>query len=483
MAMRNLGILLALIVTVATTGVAQEYDDMYFNSTDRKKAKKKAKQEQEALEFNAVEDYTSGLSTVDDYSINEASVETYQEEAEQSLLQYQSPYNSTNPVTQASNPDFGGEELSFQYTSTIDTSLQEAYDQGYEDGLAAGSTIVNNNYYGQNGFGNAFYDPWFYDPWWGWNGGWNVTFGWGWGWNNWGWNNWRYDPWLYGGWGWNRPFFRPVGWGWNTWGWNNWGWNNFYCPTPFYDNGGYYIAANTPSKQAGRQIQNGPRVSRGGTNIDNGGTPARGASSVASASARTDGRDFSSAQSKYSRGSRTLGDANSNLGRSESAALGRQETTRRGYVRRGTTNTNTAQVRGNAPNQRGSGSTEATAGRNGGQTTRATRGTNTNTNRGTVTRGGSTNTNRNYSSRSNSSSSGNRNGNVRTNRNSNSNNKRSNVNRNSSSSRSSGSRPSVRSSSSRSSSARSSSPRSSSRSSGSRSSGSKSSSSRSRGKN
>ena len=307
--MKRSVILLAFFVTTSTAGVAQEYDDLYFNSSDREKIKRE-KHKEEILEFTGVnnlkrDDTDLNYTTVNSAYQAEHTVDRDQNNVNDNYLKYQSQYNSVNYSSSQRNSDSQGNASDLTYSNNI----QEAYDQGYEDGTAS-STVINNYYggdwRGRNVWNNRFYDPfwdsWFYDPWWGWNRGVNISFGWG-------WNSWRYDPW-YRGWGWNRPIVR--------------GWNGIaYCPAPVYTSGVYVAEVNR-----GRQTVRGSRVSRGGAIVDNG-SSGRG-SGVS---------DLTTTQSINARRGRTSGGRGTTI-RSDGDGLRRSsgiEGGRAGYVRRGIT--------------------------------------------------------------------------------------------------------------------------------------------------
>lgn len=310
--MRKFGILAVLMFGFAASPFAQEYDDMYFNSTDREKAKKNRKKE--FVEFESADDF----QFQDSYAV-EKTIEDYQDEAADISLEYQSPYNSTNSIISNNALTNDNDPLSFQYSGS---GLQDAYDQGYEDGLAAAPTISNNYYGGANvlprwqRMGFPYYDPFFYDNWGAWGGGFGLSVGWGWGWNNWGWNSWSpwaYDPWFYNNWGWSRPFVY------SDWAWRNrfWG-NNWYCP-PIVSVG--YIANNTPSKQ--REVINGPRGDRGGLAQAGNVRPSRGSPGLETG--RTD-----NSRNTYSR----LDNSNGYNRRVDTQSSSRPTTNNPGYTRR-----------------------------------------------------------------------------------------------------------------------------------------------------
>lgn len=311
--MRKSGFAFLLIFGLSFVVTAQENDDLYYNSSDRKKQKDDRIKELEAeLQFLRSEDYTF----IEDTSVNEVDPELiggYEEQAAENRLEYQSAYNSTN---QGINSNFGEEPLSFQYEG--DLNDQYYYEDGYEDGYYDGQeATVINNYYGNDfrrsrygGYGyNSFGAPYGYG--FGWSVGTYVGIGGGFGsfyfdpFNNW----YAYDPWNYNSWNygyaynsyWGNPWRRSrayYGYGYGAYG-------------GYHD--GYYYANNTPSKRAKRGVTRGARVNRGGAVVsDNGG---RGSGVRNSSSSLSDGRNFSRTQETY------LNKSRRSIGRSGTSSI------------------------------------------------------------------------------------------------------------------------------------------------------------------
>jgi hypothetical protein len=276
--MKKLGMIFIVVFGFGFTGIAQEYDDMYFNSSDRKKAKQEREEELKAELSYPTQNQVSYYS--DNYSQNEvdpALIEQYAQQAEEIRLQYLSPYNSVNNMT---NDNYGQQPLDFQYTGQYSEDL--LYQEEYQD---QGNTIINNYYGGtvnpgwNGGFGYGMYG----NPC-GWGSGWGISIGYGgWGMYDPFWNPWYNNSWY----GWNgySPYFGG-GWG---WGYNPWRYG--YNP---YNDGWCYIAPNTPSKQY-RDVNRGPRTDRGGSVVTNT-AQNRPMRNLAEG---TTTRDFSRTQSNY----------------------------------------------------------------------------------------------------------------------------------------------------------------------------------------
>ena len=410
--MRKMGFMFVLTFGLGLTTIGQEYDDLYFNKTDRKKAKKE--KQSDYGEFEATYDFQFEQDVASVYS-PEKSIEDYQLVAESEMLQYQSPYNSNNSeiLTTSQQPS-----LSFQY------SQQEIYDQGYEDGLATNSSVTNN-YYGNNvrPIGNAdYWNNSFYDPWNIWGMGWNVSFGWGNRWNN--YYDPFYDPWYgYNSLGYNS-WYRPNN-SWSVWGRPI---RNSYCVTPYYDYGGYYYAPNTVSKVKGRDVVRGARTSRGGAVTGSNTTNSRGTTSTAS---RGDGRSTANTQSRYSGNSqartngsqegyrttsgyqRRIRDSNTAPNRSggtrtsEGSTYQSSRNAKQTYSRRTTTPSSQNQGRGTASKQSRTYSTPSNQNRTSNRTysNSSSKSSNQSKNSGRTYSGSSTSSSRSSASRSNSPSS------------------------------------------------------------------------------
>ncbi len=216
-------------LTLATAVVAQtvEYDDMYFNSKDRKQLK--AKQENDRAAYQAAvaskrsstpteavyadNSYTGNLSA---RNVNpEFAARTNAEEATEDSEYYDADYTYTN----------------FSKASALNT-WNNNYNSWYN------SPWVANNYWGSSIYGwnspyyGSYYDTWgnpwrnpYYRSGWGssfsfyWGSSWN--YGWG---NNWGWGFSYGNPYYNSWYGWGGPSYA---WG-PSWGWGYGGWYNRY---------------------------------------------------------------------------------------------------------------------------------------------------------------------------------------------------------------------------------------------------------------
>ena len=314
--MRKSGFAFLLIIGFSFVAFAQENDDMYYNSSDRKKQKQNRIKELEAeLRFLNSEDY----SFIEDTSVNEVDPEligAYQEQAAATRLEYQSSYNSSNNI---SNSNFGEDPLNFQYDGNLND--QYYYEDDYYDDQQA--TIINN-YYGrdyQRGYGrygyNSFWIP--YGSLAGWSIGTYIGMG-GFG-SFYGdpfYNRYAYDPWYYNS--WNNGYAYNSNWG-NSWRayrtYYGSGYGLGYGAYGGY-HGGEYYAKNTPSKRAKRGVTRGARTNRGGAVTgDNGG----GSSVINSTASLSDSRNRSRAQQDYLKKSR------SSKGRSSTTLGSRQGVT------------------------------------------------------------------------------------------------------------------------------------------------------------
>lgn len=339
--MKKLGMTFIVVVGFGFTGIAQEYDDLYFNSSDRKKAKQELQEEQERQsELQVAQQYQSNYS--DNYTSTEvdpALIEEYRQQAEELRLQYLSPYNSANQFV---NENYGDEPLDFQYTGQYGQD-DLLYQEEFQD---QGNTIINNYYGGtvnpgwNGGFGNGGWGN-------GWGAGWGMGIGWGW--NSWGmydpfWNPWYYNSWYGFGWNMYSPYFGGGrGWGYNPW---RWGYH------PYYDNGWFYIAPNTTTKQY-RDVNRGPRMDRGGNVVNNTGQNRP----IRNMAESTTTRDFSRTQANYLNQARgtgsptqpyTSGGVTSYGNRNPTRGTVNQTAARPNYSRSGTANETSGGTRTNS---------------------------------------------------------------------------------------------------------------------------------------
>lgn len=250
----------AALILSGTAVVAQnfEYDDMYFNSSDREalKAYRAAQQSSYAYSYN---NRKSEVNPTDGYSARKRNPE------------YDARMDS--------------EALSENY---ID---RDYYDYGYNNFRNPSNNYYYNRYnspwmnsyysYRYNNYNSWYYDP-FYDMYSPWNyplSGWSMSLNYGWG------NSW--SP----GWGWAGNY----GWGWNNpYYYNPYYYNSFY--SPYY--GGWYGSPGVIVIRENSGVY-GKRTSRSGYSF------------------RTDRRTPDSGVIRF-----TDGTSNTNTGRSSSARQG-----------------------------------------------------------------------------------------------------------------------------------------------------------------
>ncbi len=245
-------------VLLTSTLCAQEIDDLYFTSKDRKK-KKSSKSGWVTRESVRVEK--------PDYSVDQEVIEYYQNEANELRESYRVVENENDEAALEKQDAIYTNEFNSQGFAINQTNPQFSQNSGYA--LDEGDTDdVYNNTYGNN---NVYNDP--YDPW-----GWNNNY---WAGNMFPFQNSYFVP-SYHGWGvfpsvyasfnpfwrsgfWGPYFYDPF-WGggfYNSW----WGYGGLgygaFCPQPAILTNGETNAV------AGRARVNGSRVSRGGVVLGN----------------------------------------------------------------------------------------------------------------------------------------------------------------------------------------------------------------------
>jgi len=245
-------LVISLISVFTTELIAQEYDDMYFTSSDRKVLKKDNSENDSRATYQS---YTNSSNYDDNYTAKDVNPEY--------IARYRSQALSDNSISE--NPNYGR-----TYNEPVEYFPEEEVDP---------SATVINNYYGNSAYR---YTPnrwrfrnslaFGYNPWGGWNTGfgfsagfgdpfWNPYRGGGFGWG--GGLGW-YDPWVAPGFGFYDPFFDP-----------------FFCPPGFGVGffprrnsfiAGYYtglygrnsvVVVGEPVRS--RRVVTGARYSRGGT--------------------------------------------------------------------------------------------------------------------------------------------------------------------------------------------------------------------------
>ncbi len=285
---------LLVMMVVSSGALAQEYDDLYFTSKDRKTVKEEPKVENKSA--STYQSYTNNTYT-DNYSAHEVNPEY--------IARYQA---SKDYGTDSDYVDQVDDNATYSEPSYSNISY---YPESYVDDQP-GTTVINNYYSNSAGYGNGWNNRgWnsgaslWYDPWFGWNTGFNISFGYGNGWggyyspwyNSWGYPGYAggfYDPWY----GWSSPYY-------GGWGWSRWNRYNYAYTSGFYHglyHGGYY-SDNGYVSPRGRDVVVGSRYSRGGTVASGTRTNSR-VNAPSSASGRADvstadRRDYSRTQNEY----------------------------------------------------------------------------------------------------------------------------------------------------------------------------------------
>ena len=294
-ALKKLGQLTMLfaLVMMVMPSFAQEYDDLYFTSKDRKKVEKL--EEAQNKSTSTYESYTNNTYS-DNYSTHQVNPEY--------IARYQSDSEYADENANDENPNATYSEPSMSNISYFDEDrAYEEYDNYNQQ--AQGTTVINN-YYSNNPFRNSWYnDPWYagnsmwYDPWYGWNTGWRISVGFGWR-NSWAFNPY-YDPYWNIGYASGFGYYDPY-WGWNTpysYGWNRWNRYNYAYTNGFYS--GYYYGSNSGyvNDSPRRNVVVGSRSVRGGTVAQGSRSSSSRINSTTSARNNVDSRDFSRTQNEY----------------------------------------------------------------------------------------------------------------------------------------------------------------------------------------
>jgi hypothetical protein len=340
-------LLIAFMVAQAPTmAQSREYDDMYFKSSDRKKAKaakenemaatKKAdkKQDQRALQSN---DSFSARNMNPEYVSRNNAAQLAEEEGRNTY----------------SEDDYFVEELDRNPTSTFQNQpymMSNLHGRGFYDPRMMNAWGFRNPYFNPM-WGGGFYDPWMmgmYDPFWGPTMGtgfrMNMGFSYGWGWNR-----------------WHCP-----------WGWNSWGMGGFYDPFwgPTWGMGGWYptrvVVVNnySGSDLSGRNVTRGTRDTRSsairsGSDISSSTTGRLANYDGSSRTRSTEDVRTRDASNRYSTATQSdyynrTATTNSRNSRTYSGTDQNTSTTG-GTVRQGSRGTTgTLAPRGNAPQQRNS---------------------------------------------------------------------------------------------------------------------------------
>ena len=214
-----LNILMVIVLLTAIIGspsLAQEYDDVYFRKSDRKKLEE--------------------LKTKSDYNLNEnKELETLIADndvpySEEEYYGYDDPNNAAQPSVS---------EKHYYYGS--------AYNNNFDPSFWHDPYLYQGRFF--DPYYNSFYRDRYYRP------GWSMSFSFGY--SNWGWNRWRYRNSYY----WNSPYYSNYGYDWNNY-YSPWYNDSYWCP-PSYNNS--TIVVNYGSSNNSRGVVRGRRTTRGRT--------------------------------------------------------------------------------------------------------------------------------------------------------------------------------------------------------------------------
>ncbi len=275
-------------------GYTQEYDDLYFNKSDREKQKTSWVRETYSLpQDNANTGILRSAEIDENFKPTSFLGKQYDREplledfSGSARLKPVDDYKPKKTIEYYTSSNFSTPSNS-SISNTPQTAFQNENNSNPIDSYQ-NEPVVINNYYGDAGWNN-------------WNRPrWNLGFGW----NNWGGNFWNvsygqsswYDPF------WNPWFYDPFygsAWGWNVgFGWNNWGRSrNAWCRPRW---GGYgrpiYVVNNTRDTRYRRKIVRGARNVRGGPVSSSG----RSTNTTRSLSSNIGGKSsrYSRLQSRY----------------------------------------------------------------------------------------------------------------------------------------------------------------------------------------
>jgi Ni/Co efflux regulator RcnB len=208
----------------ATNAQSREYDDMYFNSSDRKK-EKVAKQNQANLnQKSSKKQEQRSVQGNDSFSARNMNPEYVSRNDAAQVADTEGRNNYTED-------DYFVEELNRNPTSSFQNNTAMAnnfYGPGFHQPMMMSPWGYRNPYFNPmwgGGFYDPFWGPGFYDPFWGPSMGsgfhMNIGFSSGWGFNRWNrWGNPYYSPWGMHSMAWGGGFYDPF-WG-PTWGMGGW---------------------------------------------------------------------------------------------------------------------------------------------------------------------------------------------------------------------------------------------------------------------
>lgn len=258
------GVLTLLGVFAMSSGFmasAQDYDDIYYNSTksqpkvETKVSKQNVKrvvnsnQSLPQYRVNNDENYINGRD-VDEYNRRGAK---YEQEM-RSLSDSDSIYNADSDV-------FANTEKieKFHNPNIVIRSNDPDLIELYYDSTPTVNLVIGSTWGPSIGWGYAgWYDPWYswYDPWYSWYTPWYSSWygprwyaGWSWGWGG------LYDPWF--GFGWHGPGWGGPGWGGHGW---DYGWDYGHGG---WGSGGRNIGGRRPMGYASNYASNRANVSNG----------------------------------------------------------------------------------------------------------------------------------------------------------------------------------------------------------------------------
>lgn len=269
--MKHWTILLSMLVSMSSSFVMAQEDDMYFSP-------KRVKKEQTVRKVEVVYEEEDSNETTSVVPQKSAHIEYRERDVDE--------YNRRGHVSQASvnvqdddeinNPSSKTKTYELSPQSLYDLGYSEGYRQGYEDGEDV------DYYYGirlARFHGRHFFDPWYWgsislvhDPWY--------------------WDPWYCDPWYrpyyYGGW-------CSVGWGVGFWGsyWHSpWhGWHTMYPSYIHHSHGGHWGVSHGPRYSTVRNRDYGrARIMDRTTRIGNSGRYGKNGDRVSTSGSVGDGR-------------------------------------------------------------------------------------------------------------------------------------------------------------------------------------------------
>ena len=226
--MRRLLILLGVVAVSAASGAwAQDYDDIYYDSSKAKKEATQASKQKPAKN----EDYYYSSNIINDRDVDEynrrGNYAVYQDTLAYDTLQNGNDFQYTDRIKRFYNPSVIVE------TGDADAATLYVYTRP-----SVNIVVGTPSYYSPWGaFSWSYYDDFgYYDPWWGWRSPWYYS-------------SYYYNPWRYSY--WHDPF---------------WCWHTPYYHHPFY--GGWYAPVPSPGRYYGGNTVGARRpvgVGRGNT--------------------------------------------------------------------------------------------------------------------------------------------------------------------------------------------------------------------------